>query len=212
MSGSAATYDVPPISPSTFLLLYGTNSAETAPDRASRFRFVRRHVLGTSTAIDDSMLVPVRAGPPWAHVLALRAQSIGKLARGWDGPGSVAIDRGLLIEAIWIVRNALTDAPNAVAPFLVPGGDGSLQVEWHEKNGELEFDLAVDGSRFIWIRDHRSGEEIEGDDDRADALFSRWAPRLASVVYNDCYVPSATNSAVSGAYAGSSFYSDNSIT
>ena len=107
------------------------------------------------------MLVPVRAGPPWADVLALRAQSIGKLARGWDGPGSVAIDRGLVIEAIWIVRNALTDAPNAVAPFLVPGGDGSLQVEWHEKNGELEFDLAVDGRRSICFLTIAPGKKLK---------------------------------------------------
>jgi hypothetical protein len=118
----------------------------------------------------------------------------------------------LLLEAVRIVETTLSDVWYAAAPFLVPGGDGSLQIEWREKNGELEFDLAVDGSRSIWIRDHRSGKEIEGDNHRADALFSRWAPRLASVSNDDGYVPSPANSTLYEADGGVSFYSDNSIT
>jgi hypothetical protein len=162
--------------------------------------------------VSDRMPVPVPAKPQWADVLALRAENIGNLARGWDGPGSVAVRRDLLLEAVRMVEKSLIYAWNAVAPFLVPGGDGSLQIEWHEKNGELEFDLAVDGSRSIWIRDHRFGDEIEGDDDRADALFSRWAAWVASVGDDDGYVVPASNSTVTGAYGGPSFYSDNSIT
>ena len=107
------------------------------------------------------MLLPVQWEPRWANVFAFRAQSIGSLTRGWDGPGSVAINRRLLFEAVRIVEKALIGARNAVAPYLVPGGDGSLQIEWHEKDGEFEYDLSVEGSRSIWIRDHRTGEQIE---------------------------------------------------
>ena len=165
------TYDLPPMP----LLQFTNTTTETTSGRPRRSHSTPRRVI-SSTMIDKSMLLPVQWEPRWANVLAFRAQSIGSLTRGWDGPGSVAINRRLLFEAVRIVEKALIGARNAVAPYLVPGGDGSLQIEWHEKDGELEYDLSVEGSRSIWIRDHRTGEQIEGDDDRADALFSRCAP------------------------------------
>ena len=98
--------------------------------------------------------------------------------------------------------------------ILVPGGDGSLQIEWHEKDGELEYDLSVEGSRSIWIRDHRTGEQIEGDDDRADALFSRWNGSVSVWPVDDDWlcVPSGEHVLPLGTLGGSSFYSYNSIT
>jgi hypothetical protein len=70
----------------------------------------------------------------------------------------------------------------AAAPYLVPGGDGSVQVEWHEKHGELELDVDRGGNLSIWGRDHRNGAEFEGEAEMAIDLFYRWAPWVATAV------------------------------
>ncbi len=203
-------YDLPPTLPSPPIeTRFAGTSKSIAPPLPTR---TSAPVLSTAvTSADVSMLFPVSIEPRWVDVLASRTQRILRLSRGWDGPGSEPVQPRLLDEAIRILRDALVGVRNAAAPYLIPGGDGSIQIEWHEKSGELELDLAADGSHSIWIRDYRSGEEIEGENDRALALFSRWAARVASISDDENYVPRSTNTAVFGAYAGSTIYSYNTI-
>jgi hypothetical protein len=146
---------------------------------------------------------PLAESPPepaWVGALAARATRILSLPAGWDGVGSVPVQRRLLDEATRIVRETLTGVPRAAPPHLVPGGDGGIQIEWHQKSGELEFELAADGGRWIWIRDHRSGEEIEGEGERANVLFSRWAARVAAGVDDEGYVLASPNTSTLGTF------------
>lgn len=92
---------------------------------------------------------------------------IAKLKEGWDGPGSVPIPVRLIDLADRIVQAAC--AP--IAPFVVPGGDGSLQIEWHTQAGEIEFDIDPNGRFSIWGQDHSTGTEFEGEDARALGLL-----------------------------------------
>ncbi|WP_271504344.1 hypothetical protein [Bradyrhizobium sp. CCBAU 11357] len=86
---------------------------------------------------------------------------------------------------MFYVDTALKDAASdVVAPRLVPGGDGSLQIEWHTRRGELELDLDTDGAMSIWVRDHATGAEFDGDGEEAFALFYRWAPWIAARVHH----------------------------
>jgi hypothetical protein len=150
--------------------------------------------------------------PPWLDALATRLERLRDLAAGWDGPGSIPTKGWLLIEATQLVKDALAGSNNATAPFLVPGGDGSLQIEWHARAGEIELDLSPDGRRSIWVHDRLTGEELEGEDDRALTLFSRWAPRYSSIADDAPYVSNSANTSIFGAIAGLSIYQDDSIT
>jgi hypothetical protein len=108
------------------------------------------------------------------------ANSVALLRAGWDGPGSLPISAEVLSRAMFYVRTALKDISEASSPRFVPGGDGSIQIEWHTSRGELELDIDLDGNLSIWVRDHLSGAEFDGEDRDALALFYRWAPRVAA--------------------------------
>ncbi len=120
----------------------------------------------------------------WLDMLSASARRLSALNPGWDGPGSVPISRTALFTATSLTLSALKGLDRAVAPYLVPGGDGSVQIEWHEKHGELELDVSPSGDLWIWGRDHITGAEYEGENDVALALFLRTAPRLAAIQVN----------------------------
>lgn len=130
----------------------------------------------------------------WKARLATNARNLSILRAGWDGPGSVSISSRLLSRAVFYVESALggASATDIVAPRLVPGGDGSIQIEWHTRRGELEFDIDDRGEASIWIRDHLSGAEFDGEGSDALALFYRWAPWIAAQQRNAPHVPVQT--------------------
>jgi hypothetical protein len=117
--------------------------------------------------------------------LSSSAKQIEELKAGWDGPGSIPLSAKALFLATYHTRLALEAMQGVTAPQLVPGGDGSIQIEWHAKHGELEFDVDARGRMSIWIRDHRNGAEFDGEDEAALALFYRWAPWVASELRDD---------------------------
>lgn len=129
----------------------------------------------------------------WKARLAANALSLAGLAPGWDGPRSVSIPESLLARAVFYVESALKSPIDGdaqmTAPRLVPGGDGSLQIEWHTRRGELEFDIDDRSAGSIWIRDHLSGAEFNGEGSEALALFYRWAPWIASQRHDATYAP-----------------------
>ncbi len=150
--------------------------------------------------------------PEWRDVFSARIERLRGLSRGWDGPGSVPVQGRLLLQAVQIVMEALGGSRKASPPSLVPGGDGSLQIEWHTELGEIEFDLAVNGRRSIWIHDRLTGEEIEGEDERALTLLSRWAAWYSKIPDNVADVPVSPYTSFFGVAAGASIYTDNPIT
>jgi hypothetical protein len=123
--------------------------------------------------------------PDWISQLASNAQGLSKLPAGWDGRGSIPISDKMLYRATTYVRSALEGLSDVTAPRLVPGGDGSVQIEWHAKHGELEFDIGPANEMTIWIRDRRNGAEFEGENQAALTLFYRWAPWIASRLRDD---------------------------
>lgn len=86
----------------------------------------------------------------------------------------------MLYRATRYVELSLKGFSDLTPPRLVPGGDGTVQIEWHAKHGELEFDIGPQEEMTIWIWDRRNGAEFEGENQAALALFYRWAPWIAS--------------------------------
>ena len=118
--------------------------------------------------------------PSWQAMLAVRAQAIRELKPGWDGPRSISPSTATLSHIYLLTYQALGAFSSAVAPYVVPAGDGSLQLEWHESHGELEMLVSPGGELSIWIRLHQGNIELEGDGEEALALFYRWAPWMAA--------------------------------
>lgn len=143
----------------------------------------------------DSALQPPRVThgqTAWQRQLSANAEGVCGLEAGWDGPGSVPISREILTRAMFYIDSAMKGAAgDAAAPRLVPGGDGSIQIEWHTRRGELELDLDTDGKMSIWVRDHATGAEFDGEDEEAFALFYRWAPWVSARPQYAAHVPTA---------------------
>jgi len=149
-------------------------------------------VIGPSTERASSMESKV---VDWKSRLSANVRSLSQLRAGWDGPGSVPVPETLLARAAFYVQSALDAFEGMTAPRLVPGGDGSVQIEWHSVRGELEFDIDDQGFASIWGRDHLSGMEFDGEGREALALFYRWAPLVASRYHNAADVPAQTQMA-----------------
>lgn len=125
----------------------------------------------------------------WKNVLSSYVSGLASLEAGWDGPKSGPVARKVLYEANRIVRVALEGCGLAQAPFLVPGADGSVQIEWHEERYQLQLELGVFGERLFELHDYHTGVTVRAVDDRAVDLFLRWAPRVAT---HDQHVGNAT--------------------
>jgi hypothetical protein len=77
--------------------------------------------------------------PLWMQAINERFDELTSLPRGWDGYGgnpvsfSVAQFAGQLLKQLYVHQLRI--------PSLVPGGDGSLQIEWHLNGFDIELDV-----------------------------------------------------------------------
>ena len=119
----------------------------------------------------SSLQVPnrqVRVQSPnsvWIQDLKERFNELTSLPRGWDGYDGrpVAFDcaqfAAHLIESLFLrtVR----------APQLVPGADGTLQIEWHMNGFDVEIDVlapySIVATRFDHVTDVEEEIEIQTD-------------------------------------------------
>jgi hypothetical protein len=75
----------------------------------------------------------------WLASLTKRFEDVVSLMPGWDGyqgrpvSFSVAVFAANLLEAIYV--------ETLDAPSIVPGADGSLQIEWHMFGFDIEVDI-----------------------------------------------------------------------
>lgn len=117
--------------------------------------------------------------PMWAIELEQAAKRVRDLRPGWDGPGSSVVAESVIQRAVALARVAMTGMSNPSVPYLMPAGDGSLQIEWDSVHAKLEFCLEPDGSLDFWSRDLRTGAELAGEGAEAMALFLHWGPWAA---------------------------------
>ena len=88
-----------------------------------------------------------------------QATSISLFENDWDGYGAPS----LASKTIELMVQRLTWVCDFIpfsAPQLVPGGDGSLQAEWHQNSITLTYNIGDEGDEYIWMRD-RETDEVE---------------------------------------------------
>ncbi len=76
---------------------------------------------------------------PWIHFLQNRFNELGALPRGWDGYNGLPVRATVLMFAADIMKKLYV--PGLKAPALVPGADGTLQIEWHSNQFDIELDV-----------------------------------------------------------------------
>jgi hypothetical protein len=125
---------------------------------------------------DSSIAEP----PQWLEAAQKNFAAISRLPAGWDGPRSKRISLAAIYRMDRILRDALDGQRDALPPYIVPAADGSLQMEWHTASFEFEFLLEEGTTPSAWLRNRKTGAELEGEGDKAIDLLFRWAKQIAS--------------------------------
>lgn len=94
----------------------------------------------------------------WALVLQERLNELTSLPIGWDGYKG----RPVSFQCACFVLNMLERLYqyNVPAPNLVPGSDGSLQIEWHRNMFDVELDV-LDAHNVVATRFNRESDKEE---------------------------------------------------
>lgn len=101
----------------------------------------------------------------WYKSLEKRIEELVTLPRNWDGYNGIAIPFSTAQFAVNLLESlSRGDVP---PPSLVPGGDGSIQIEWHTEKLDIEIDILrpyeVYASRYDISRDKDTEIKITAD-------------------------------------------------
>lgn len=139
---------------------------ETTDSRAAEFSALRRSAL----------VAPELS--PWTQGLEARFSHLTTLPSGWDGYRGKPVSRSIAEFAKYLIGLVYVDG--IPAPQLVPGGDGSLQLEWHHNQYDLEIDVLAPDEVVASLSDHVSGEEQEIVLAKDFSKLIEWVRNLAS--------------------------------
>lgn len=139
--------------------------------------FPSREAPLTSIAPQQTYVRVPQNNSSWIIQLNDRFNELTSLPFGWDGYNGIPVSfncaqfAGNLIE-----RLCCTDG--VYPPQLVPGSDGTLQIEWHENQYDIEIDILapykVIASRFDIISQEEEEFELEAD----YSLVAEWIHEL----------------------------------
>lgn len=95
----------------------------------------------------------VAADRKWEIVVLQKVLELVEMPSGWDSYGapSVGWDTGLF--ALWVLHNVMR--PETPIPHVVPSSVGGIQIEWHERDIDLELHIAAPYECELWFQDHR---------------------------------------------------------
>lgn len=112
------------------------------------------------------------ADSQWIAELSARFDELLRLKDGWDGYHGKALS----FNTAMFVANLLEVLylKNVPAPELVPGSDGSVQIEWHCWGFDIEIDVLspyqIDASRFCHSTNQLEETELTVD----FSILSQW--------------------------------------
>lgn len=130
-------------------------------------------------ASDAEVLLNVAGGADarWAPLAAARLRHLLDLPSGWNGRAAPRVSAQAARSA-GLILSSLMQA-STVSPDIVPKNDGGLQIEWHDRQVDIEIDVPVDGVPSVLVEDLATGEEIEGSLHQLAAVLGRFIVRLS---------------------------------
>jgi hypothetical protein len=115
----------------------------------------------------------------WVQELEKQFNTLTSLPKGWDGYAGVPVSFNCAQFAANLVeRLCVEDVP---APQLVPGSDGTLQLEWHLNQFDLEVDVLAPYYVVATFFDHLTGEEREIEIQSDFSELADWVRALGQV-------------------------------
>ena len=116
-----------------------------------------------------------RSGP-WSQPLASKLQELATLPEGWDGYNGKPVCPAIVRCAAQLVDQLYV--PGLIKPHLVPGGDDTLQLEWHVNQFDLEIDILGPRQLVAYLYDLDGGKEEEMEMEPSNRALAGWVRRV----------------------------------
>ena len=153
-----------------------TNQFATAAFQSERPNFRPSNETDFTLACGNPAVTVARNDSQWVQELESRFIELTGLPIGWDGyqgkPISLSCAKfaANLIESIYVA--------SVPAPKLVPGSDGTLQLEWHLNGFDIEIDVLAPFEVVATRHDHvtEAVDEIDVQSDFSE--LAEWVIAL----------------------------------
>lgn len=138
--------------------------------------FIPSQSRTSSLTVRGARVRVVQPRSRWVVELKDRFDDLTALPRGWDGYAGHPVSFNCAqFTANLLERLFVEDVP---APQLVPGGDGTIQFEWHRNQYDVEIDVLAPYDVVAVRRDHRTGQVQELELQTDFTLLSEWIAEL----------------------------------
>ena len=113
----------------------------------------------SSLAFEPSYVRILEFNQGWSRVSKDRLNELIRLKTGWDGYRASPLNFHIAMFALQLIDRLYVEGVSC--PGLVPGADGTLQIEWHENQYDVELDIL--GAYYVkaYRYCHRTGVEEE---------------------------------------------------
>jgi hypothetical protein len=111
--------------------------------------------------------------PAWSDEVGRQVGQLRELGVNWDGRGSAAVSRDVLIFAWYMLWQIMMRS--TTPPSLIPLGDGGVQLLWSNDIAEVAVEVIRPNDISIYYLEHTTGEEREWN---ASTEFSELAGLL----------------------------------
>lgn len=115
----------------------------------------------------------------WNRELEEMFNELTSLPRGWDGYGGKPLSFDCAQFAAAVVERLFISSLDA--PQLVPVSDGSVRLEWHQNQYDIEIDIEGPYEVQAYRRNLRSGYEEEIEIETDFTALAEWINDLSEV-------------------------------
>ena len=141
--------------------------------------FVPSESRTSSLTLRGARVRVTHPGSRWFAELKDRFDELTALPRGWDGYAGRPVSCDCALFAANLIERLFVDG--VPAPQLVPGGDGTLQLEWHRNQFDVEIDVLGPNDVLAVRRDLRTGAVQELELQADFTPLSEWIADLEQV-------------------------------
>ncbi|QUS56358.1 hypothetical protein [Pseudovibrio brasiliensis] len=120
--------------------------------------------------------VRVNPDPPLVRALQSRMNELCALEKGWDGYGGQPVSHHRMSFGANLLGSICSE--NTPTPSLVPGSDGTVQIEWHENFCDIELDILDAFEVSVYCHDIKDNIEEEFDLSSDFSALAKWIQKL----------------------------------
>jgi len=108
----------------------------------------------------------------WVDQSTERLKKLINLDYGWDGYQGEPVTSACAFFAGRIIAELYMEG--VYPPCIIPGNDGTLQLEWHQSNHSIEIDILAPNNIEVSKENHTTGEIIEQQLTTDFTILSKW--------------------------------------